>query len=150
MAGRSCFLAVFFHEGEPLRDGTQKIGYMLIDCSKTRIIAKGSATCISSRAKLLWVGFDKDFSLVAMDSAGMVSMLVCTDGGKSWEWIPVLDTLGLSKSSDDSFWPVTVYDGKLVCIPLKGGLNYPDASKRPVTTTLDFKLPLARGTLVKG
>ena len=150
MAGRSCFLAVFFHEGEPLRDGTQKIGYMLMDCSKNRIIAKGSTSCISSGATLKWVGFDKDCSLIAMDSEGMVSMLVCTDAESSWEWIPLLDTLGLRKSTEDCFWPVTVYDGKLVCIPLKGGAKHPDASKRPITTMLQFKLPLARGTFAKG
>lgn len=149
MTGRSRFLAVFYHKGDPLRDGSQKIGYELIDAFTNRAISKGSTSCISSGATLSWVGFDNDGSLLAMDSVGMVSMLVCTDTSGSWEWVPVLDTLGLRKSSDDSFWPVTVYDGKLVCVPLKGGTKHPDATRRPVTSTLNFRLPLARGTLVK-
>jgi chromosome transmission fidelity protein 4 len=94
---------------------------------------------------------------MAMDSEGMVSMLVYTAGplaetaslGASWDWVPMLDTLGLRKSSDDSFWPVTVYDGKLVCVPLKGGVKYPDAARRPVTTTLGLRLPFVRGTVAQ-
>jgi len=149
MAGRSRFLAVFYHEGEPLRDGTQKIGYKLIDALTNRVVTKGSASCVSAGSTLTWVGFNNDGSLLAMDSEGMVSMLVCTDTDSSWEWMPMLDTLGLRKSSDDSFWPVSVYDGKLVCVPLKGGTKHPDATRRPVTASLGLRLPLARGTLVK-
>jgi hypothetical protein len=91
-----------------------------------------------------------------MDSDGMLSMLVCASSldaegptEKHWEWMPMLDTVGLRKSRDDSFWPVTVYDGKLVCVPLKGGMKHPDAVRRPVTAALGFRLPLARGPLTK-
>jgi chromosome transmission fidelity protein 4 len=97
-----------------------------------------------------------------MDSDGMVSMLAATSMNGlgeddtqglvepvSWEWSPLLDTVGHRKSSDDSFWPVTAYNGKLVCVPLKGGTEYPDAARRPVTTTLSFRMPLARSTLTK-
>jgi Minichromosome loss protein, Mcl1, middle region len=90
-----------------------------------------------------------------MDSEGMVSMLVLSvdtvaadsTTSSEWVWIPVLDTLGLRKSSDDSYWPVTVYEGKLICVPLKGKVKYPDATRRPVTATLSFKLPVARSTI---
>jgi chromosome transmission fidelity protein 4 len=157
MAGRSRFLAVYFHRGEPLRDGTQQIGYKLIDPTAHRVVASGPVSCISAGATLSWVGFSNDGSLMAMDSEGMVSMLVYTAGplaetaslGASWDWVPMLDTLGLRKSSDDSFWPVTVYDGKLVCVPLKGGVKYPDAARRPVTTTLGLRLPFVRGTVAQ-
>ena len=90
-----------------------------------------------------------------MDSDGMVSMLVAASGdtvdgvAPSWEWAPVLDTIGLRKSKDDSHWPVTVYDGKLICIPLKGGITYPDAARRPVTTTLGLRMPLAKSVIQK-
>jgi hypothetical protein len=90
-----------------------------------------------------------------MDSDGMVSMLVAASGdtvdgvAPSWEWAPVLDTVGLRKSKDDSHWPVTVYDGKLICIPLKGGITYPDAARRPVTTTLGLRMPLAKSVIQK-
>jgi Minichromosome loss protein, Mcl1, middle region len=153
MVGRFRFLAVFYHVSEPLRNGTQQIGYKLIDAATNRVLASGAMSAISSRSSLVWAGFGNDSSLLVMDSSGMVSMLVCVGDApsySSWEWMPMLDTLGLKKSSDDSFWPVTVYDGKLVCVPLKGGTKYPDAAaRRPVTAALGLKLPLARGTIAK-
>jgi Minichromosome loss protein, Mcl1, middle region len=93
-----------------------------------------------------------------MDSHGLVSMLVHSDEsaglnqleGSQWEWIPMLETERLKKSSDDSFWPISVFDGKVVCVPLKGGTCYPDATRRPVTTALGFKIPLALGCQSKG
>jgi chromosome transmission fidelity protein 4 len=90
---------------------------------------------------------------MAMDSDGMLSMLVPCGANEmtstSWEWSPVLDTVGLRKSADDQFWPVSVYDGKLICVPLKGGNTYPDAARRPVTTTLGLRIPLAKSSIVK-
>lgn len=162
MAGRNRFLAIFYHESMPLQDGTQKLGYMLYDAVANKTLSKGPVSCISLGSSLAWVGFSNDCSLMAMDSDGMLSMLLATsiDGIAeddtpglsetiSWEWAPLLDTVGLRKSSDDTFWPVMVYDGKLVCIPLKGGTQYPDAGRRPVTTTLSMRMPLARSTIAK-
>jgi chromosome transmission fidelity protein 4 len=160
MAARNRFLAVIYHESMPLQDGTQKLGYMIYDAVANKTISKGSVSCISSGSSLSWVGFSNDCSFMAMDSDGMLSMLVATSTNGlteddyqslsepvSWEWSPLLDTVGLRKSSDDSFWPVTVFNGKLVCVPLKGGTQYPDAGRRPVTTTLSLRMPLARSTL---
>ena len=156
MVGRYRFVAVFYHQGEPLRDGTQNIGYKLIDATTNCVLASGTASCVSNRATLSWAGFSNDGSLLVMDSEGMISMLVKSNtsvsldsdtGNGEWVWMPVLDTLGLRKASDDSYWPVTVYDGKLICVPLKGKVKYPDAARRPVTANLSFKLPLARSPL---
>ncbi|KAG7356256.1 minichromosome loss protein Mcl1 related protein [Nitzschia inconspicua] len=149
MVGRDRFMAIFYHDSQPLDDGTQQLGYTLWDASGFRVVAQGSVSCLSKGAKLTWVGFSNELSLFAMDSDGMVSMLVaagdCTSiGAPLWEWCPVLDTVGLRKSKDDSYWPITVVNGKLVSIPLKGGKKYPDASRRPVTTTLGFRMPLSR------
>jgi chromosome transmission fidelity protein 4 len=142
-------MAVFYHEAPPLEDDTQKLGYTLWDAADFRVVAQGSVSCLSKGAKLTWVGFSNELSLFAMDSDGMVSMLVAAGdfaatGHPLWEWTPVLDTVGLRKSKDDNFWPIAVVNGKLVSIPMKGGKKYPDASRRPVTTTLAFRLPLSR------
>ena len=155
MVGRSRFLAVFYHNSTPSVDGTQKLGCLLYDAVANRVLTKSPVSCISTGSSLSWAGFDNDGSLLAMDSDGMVSMLVCSSSlgettGQAvtgWEWVPMLDTIGLKKSADDSFWPITVFDGKLVCVPLKGGTKYPDAARRPVTTALGLRLPLARGNL---
>jgi hypothetical protein len=86
---------------------------------------------------------------MAMDSDGMLSMLVAVEnqdkGNKSfsWNWAPMLDTVGLRKSLEDSFWPVTVQDGKFVCVPLRGGNEHPDAARRPVTAALNLRMPFA-------
>ncbi|KAL3926391.1 MAG: hypothetical protein SGBAC_013495 [Bacillariaceae sp.] len=37
----------------------------------------------------------------------------CSNDGRNWQWIPVLDTLGLRKSTEDTFWPITVQDARL-------------------------------------
>ena len=159
MVGRSSFVAVFYHASSPLPDGTQKLGFLLYDAVSMNEVVSGPVACISSRGNLAWAAFSKERSLVVMDSDGMVSMLAVSaktsdavidnGSGYSFEWTPVLDTLGLRKSMEDSFWPVTSQDGKLVCVPLKGGNQYPDAARRPVTTALPFRMPLARGVLEK-
>ena len=148
MVGRSRFLAVVYHQSAPLLDGTQKMGYTLYDAVVGRVITKGSLSCLSSRATLQWVGFSNDSCLMAMDSDGMLSMLVSSaEVATYWEWMPVLDTMALRKSSEDTHWPIHVTDGKLVCVPLKGGKKYPDVARRPVTTTVGLRLPLARSQL---
>ena len=63
--------------------------------------------------------------------------------------MPMLDTVGLRKSMSDVFWPVEVHGGKLVCAPLKGEQEYPDAARRPVTTTLVLRVPMSTGLTVK-
>jgi len=142
MAGRGRFLAVVYHDASPLADGTQQLAYTLWDASNFDVISQGPVSCLSKGASLTWLGFSNDSSLMAMDSEGMLSML-SQAGTASWEWVPVLDTIGLRKSMDDQFWPITVFDGKMVCVPLKGGNTYPDAARRPVTSTLGLRLPLA-------
>lgn len=152
MAGRGRFVSVFYHRCAPLVDGSQKLDYFLYDAVLNRTVARGPVSCLSSGAALSWVGFMNDFSLLAFDTSGMLSMLVSRTGDLpsntgSWEWVPVLDTVGLRKSSDDSHWPITAIDGKLVCVPLKGGVRYPEATRRPVTAALGFRLPMAKGDL---
>jgi len=156
--GRGRFLAVFYHEACPLQDRTQQLGYTLWDAADFRVVSRGTVSCLSRGSSLSWVGFSNDYSLMVMDSDGMLSMLISTESqsqsqseseSPTWEWAPVLDTVGLRKSSDDRHWPVTVHDGKLVCIPLKGGNTYPDATRRPVTSLLGLRMPLARSLVSK-
>ena len=121
MVGRGGLLAVFYHESTPLMDKTQQLGYTLWDAAEFRVISRGSVSCLSKGSSLSWVGFSNDLSLMVMDTDGMLSMLITagegiSDGNNNWEWTPVLDTIGLRKSSDDYHWPITVHNGKLVCI----------------------------------
>lgn len=154
MVGRGRFLAVVYHSSVPQTDGTQHLEYTLWDAPAFRVITQGSVSCLSKGSSVAWIGFSNDLSLLVMDSDGMLSMLTSTGEHSSpdlrmYEWVPVLDTIGLRKSLDDRHWPVTVYDGKLVCVPLKGGNTYPDATRRPVTTTLGLRMPLAMSVVTR-
>eukprot|EP00934_Nitzschia_sp_Nitz4_P005744 Nitzschia sp. Nitz4//scaffold150_size53981//29254//32411//NITZ4_006678-RA/size53981-snap-gene-0.66-mRNA-1//-1//CDS//3329537074//5734//frame0 len=141
MVGSGRFLAVVYHDTVPLQDGSQKLAYTLWDATSFEVLSEGPLSCLGKGASLTWAGFSNDFSFMAMDSEGMLSMLVPTGGSQKLQWIPVLDTLGLRKSKEDSFWPVSVNDGKLICVPLKGGTSFPDAARKPVTSTLGLRLP---------
>lgn len=147
IAGRDDLVVVIFHRGQPLQDGSQCLGYMLIDILENNIVSKGPMSCLSNKSTLTWIGLSNDKSVLAMDSNGIVSMLVKCKS--NYEWMPMLDTMGLRKSRSDSFWPTTVFDGKVVCVPLKGGMTYPDAARRPITTVLGLRIPLAKALMTK-
>ena len=80
MVGRSRWLAVVYHDGMPLPNKTQKLAYMVVDAVENRIVSRGPLSCISTGCSLTWIGFSNDGSLNAMDSDGMLSMLVCASG----------------------------------------------------------------------
>ncbi len=149
LVGRDRFLAVIYHECNPLMDGTQRLGYSVFTGVDGVEIAQGSVSAIGKGSSLTWVGFDNALSLFVMDDEGVLSMLVSSkahDGSAvSHSWVPALDTMGLKKSREDSFWPVNVQDGKLFCVPLKG-VKHPDPIRRPLPTSYPLRMPLARGT----
>ncbi len=147
MVGRGRLLAVIYHEANPLMDGSQKLGYTIYDGPTAQVLLEGSISALSPRSCLTWAGFASDLSLFIADQEGMVSMLV-TSKSRSFsnvtsKWVPMLDTLRLKKSREDHFWPIAIQDAKLICAPLKGVLH-PDATRRPLTTALAMRMPLAR------
>merc|ERR1711935_514526 len=96
LAGRSRFLIVFCHRSLPLVDKTQQIDYILWDIESFAVLSKGPASCIGQGASLSWAGFSSDCAPMVLDSDGMLSMLVpCCNDGREWQWVPLLDTLGL-------------------------------------------------------
>ncbi|KAL7551959.1 LOW QUALITY PROTEIN: hypothetical protein ACHAWF_015169, partial [Thalassiosira exigua] len=141
--GRGRFVAVFHHRGAPAPDGTQSLGYLIVDGVTGATVDAGDVSALGPGSSLAWAGFSDKCVLSAMDSDGTLSMLARGGGGSRSGWMPLLDTTGLRKVASDAFWPVEVYGGKLVCVPLRGGKEYPDASRRPVTTTLNLRMPLA-------
>jgi len=152
LIGRDDFIGVIYHESNPLMDGTQKLGYTMYAGLTGNEISSGSVAGMSAGSSLTWAGFSNDDCLCVVDNDGMMSMLI-SDGlddtsmnvGMNWTWLPMLDMVGLKKSSGDTFWPISIQDGKLICAPLKGGVQYPDASRRPITTLLPLRIPLAKG-----
>jgi len=101
----------------------------------------------SAKASLSWIGFSEDFILTVMDSQGYVSGLFEASG---WQWVPLLDTVPLKKARNDVFWPVSCIGGKFVCVPLRGGNEHPEVLRRPITTVLSYRMPIARaGAMAK-
>jgi hypothetical protein len=150
IVGRDRFVSVFYHRSAtPMQDGTQLLGYTIFDGIKGTVVASGEVSAMSPGASLTWAGFTEVNALSMMDSEGMLSMLARqspTDSGNNHgSWVPMLDTVGHKKSSHDTYWPVEVHGGKLVCVLLRSGKEYPDAARRPVTTTLSLRMPLAIG-----
>jgi chromosome transmission fidelity protein 4 len=149
VVGRGRLLAVFHHESSPLMDGTQKIGCTIYDGMTTREISSAPVAGITSGSMLSWVGFSSDLALAVMDDSGMLSMLMSMKPSResgdnaSFSWIPMIDTVGLRKSKEDSFWPVCVQNGKLLCVPLKGVLH-PNPARRPITSALQLRIPLVK------
>lgn len=151
VVGRNRFVAVFYHRSvSPMQDGTQLLGYSIFDGLTGAVVANGEVSALSSGASLSWAGFTDKCALSIMDSDGMLSMLARYPSSNlsSGNWMPLLDTVGLKKSMNDTYWPVEVHGGKLVCVPLRGR-DYPDAVRRPVTTALPLRIPLATGLTVK-
>eukprot|EP00579_Thalassiosira_antarctica_P009756 CAMPEP_0201922180 /NCGR_PEP_ID=MMETSP0903-20130614/10281_1 /ASSEMBLY_ACC=CAM_ASM_000552 /TAXON_ID=420261 /ORGANISM="Thalassiosira antarctica, Strain CCMP982" /LENGTH=1247 /DNA_ID=CAMNT_0048459265 /DNA_START=142 /DNA_END=3888 /DNA_ORIENTATION=+ len=155
VVGRDRFVAVFYHRSvSPMQDGTQLLGYSIMDGVTGAIVATGEVSALSAGASLSWAGFTDKSALSIMDSDGMLSMLARysnnnAPASNNGNWMPMLDTVGLKKTMNDTFWPVEVHGGKLVCVPLRGGKEHPDAARRPVTTTLNLRIPLATSLTVK-
>lgn len=86
-----------------------------------------------------WVGFDDSGTVYVYSDSGYV-----TAQGSGGIWSPVLDTVPLRKSREDSFWPIAVTASKFVAVLLKGGHEHPEVMQRPIPTNLQLRLPVAR------
>jgi len=153
IVGRDRFVAVFYHRSAtPMSDGTQLLGYSIFDGLTGATVAGGDVSALSHGASLTWVGFNETCALSIMDSEGMFSMLArypSSSNANNGNWMPLLDTVGHKKSTSDTYWPVEIHGGKLVCVLLRGGRVYPDAARRPVTTTLSLRIPMATSLTAK-
>jgi hypothetical protein len=135
-----------------MSDGTQLLGYSIFDGLTGATVAGGDVSALSPGAMLQWVGFNEKCALSIMDSEGMFSMLArypSSSNSSNGNWMPLLDTVGHKKSTSDTYWPVEIHGGKLVCVLLRGGKEYPDAARRPVTTSLSLRIPMATSLTVK-
>ena len=158
VVGRNRFVAVFYHRSvSPMQDGTQLLGYSIFDGLTGAVVVSGEVSALSSGASLSWAGFTDKCALSIMDSDGMLSMLARYPNNNSGSsafhsshgnWMPLLDTVGLKKNANDTYWPCEVHGGKLICVPLRGR-DHPDVLRRPVTTALSLRIPLATGLTAK-
>ena len=149
MVGRGRFLAVVFHENSPLPDKTQQLGYLLMDVISDQILSIGSLSAISKGCHLSWIGFSDEYSLFALDSKGILSMLGIHGGSRVWSWSPMLDCNKMKKMKKDVYWPISILKAQLVCTLLKGGQEFPDPSRMLITTSLGLHMPLGSSVFPK-
>jgi len=142
MVGQGELLAVFYHGGIPLINhstgsASQSLHYQLLDIRRTVVVSQGPV-CLSPDSLLIWAGFDNSDMLHIMDSEGLLSSLV---RGFSWHWTPILESSRLRRNKMDSFWPVGVFNGSLMCSLLRGGEEHPPTNPKPLVSSLPFKPP---------
>lgn len=143
MVGRGDLLAIFYHGGSPLVDpstgaASQALHYQLLDVRRTAVVG-GGPVALSPKSLLTWAGFSNLDILHVMDSEGLVSGLARSFG---WHWTPLLETSRLQRNKMDSYWPVGVFNGSLMCSLLKGGEEHPSTNPKPLVSSLPLKLPL--------
>jgi len=149
MAAAESFLLVLYHRGEPDANGTQQIGYQLLDVGSEdraggnipKVLTQGAMPVpVRSPKPISWVGFaDRGMGLIptAIDSKGMLLGLC---HAANWGWVPLLDTNTVLTSVHNKLWPVSVQLNKLVAVSLK--TPYPDIVPRPVLGSYELFIPL--------
>jgi len=97
------------------------------------------SAAVRKEQALEWLGFDVDNRLLTMlDAQGSVWCLVQCAG---WQWVPVLDTHKVRKSTEHTYWPVMVKFGKLVYVLLNGE-SRPAVYPQPVVATRQLRVPV--------
>ena len=135
MCGRGRWCTVFYLVADPIRESAQQcLGYVLLDMSSFTTVSTGRY----APGSLTWAGVGEDGVTYAMDQEGVLSALHGTSG----HWCPVLDTSAVGKNNKH-YWPVTIAGARLLCVPLAPHESYPNPTRRPTTTSLPLKIPLA-------
>ncbi|KAJ1441494.1 hypothetical protein B484DRAFT_390699 [Ochromonadaceae sp. CCMP2298] len=107
----------------------------------TSMLLTAGVQVVPKEQALAWLGFDVDNGLpVALDVQGMLWSLLRADGA-TWQWVPVLDVRTARKSSEHTYWPVTVRFGKLVYVLLNGE-SRPEIFPQPIVTTRSLRVPV--------
>ena len=130
-------LAVVYHGGSCWPD-RQSLRYLVLNVKDGREVATGTLDLLPD-VTLDWIAFSDQHMLCAMGSDGLLMGLAPVCG---WRWCPLLDLGRVQKSEFESFWPIAVQSGSLMCVKLHGGSTYPLTQPRPHPTMLPLQLPL--------
>lgn len=143
IAGQNNLLAVVYQDSLTLGP-YQNLSCVIYDM-RTRLILYRDKVPISRASRLCWLGFSELGTLYSFDSRGMLRALLQSWG---YQWMPVLDLQKESSSGrTDLLWTVGVLDDEfLLCVPCKSGETYPSVTSRPLTITLQLRIPLLTRT----
>lgn len=147
LAGASDSLAIFYHQAAGL-PGQQSVAMSRYRVAKKQRPVLPVQVPLGYKQELSWAGFTDEGSPCYADSNGTVCVLNSSFGQS---WLPVCLTKGHTKGKSDHFFVIGVSEVRqhVRCIPCKGA-RYPAVLPRPVTSVLDFKLPLLEESTEKG
>ena len=143
MCGLDSRLAVVYHGGVPINENfSLKVDIYEMQWENScggSILVDALHVPLTAKSTLTWLGFETgSMFLVAMDSAGVVSMLIKSMG---WQWMPVLEVEKVRKSVDHKYWPVFLRESTLVYVLLNGE-NKPAVYPTPVVSTRKLRISL--------
>eukprot|EP01038_Epipyxis_sp_PR26KG_P010497 gene10497-14108_t len=143
ICGYDSFLGVIYHSGMPL-DGTfqMKLDYYDInwkDGCKGQLLINGLTVPLSSKANLVWVGYDVECKLLTVFDSN--DKMFCLAKVLGWQWLPILDISIIKKSSEHTYWPIMINKSKL-CYVLLNGESKPVVFPQPVIATKPIRFPL--------
>jgi len=146
MSASHSLLFVIFHESEPCGNGTQNVGYMLVNLdsgdSQTipGVISRGKVPCpVRETSPVKWIGLaEASMGLMPLfvDCKGMLMGLSQSIG---WTWVPLMDFALMKKQA---IWPVGLQGNMLTAVVLRGGLIQPETVPQPVVSSLKLQMPL--------
>ncbi|CAN8009078.1 unnamed protein product [Ixodes pacificus] len=147
LAGASDSLAIFYHQAAGL-PGQQSVAMSRYRVAKKQRPVLPVQVPLGYKQELSWAGFTDEGSPCYADSNGTVCVLNSSFGQS---WLPVCLTKEHTKGKSDHFFVIGVSEVRqhVRCIPCKGA-RYPAVLPRPVTSVLDFKLPLLEESTEKG
>ncbi|KAJ2782167.1 DNA polymerase alpha accessory factor Mcl1 [Coemansia javaensis] len=108
---------------------------------QTRIAA--GACPVSPSAELVWAGFSEEGHPATYDSKGILRVLHRYWTARDAAWVPVLDTLRLSRERNrrEYFWPVALSARQFIVAGCRDKMRHPPFP-RPILDELDLDIPL--------
>lgn len=141
MAAQGHRLAVIYHQGAARLDGTQTLGYLLLDCLEGRRLQAGSVA-ISPGAQLQWLGFSLSGLLSTCDSTGVVRSLSQDFGGS---WVPVFDFANITRGQE-GYWIVGLTEDRVQCIVVERKTDVPQVLQPLTHEPHPLAIPVLQST----
>ncbi|KAG2171322.1 hypothetical protein INT43_002944, partial [Umbelopsis isabellina] len=123
--------------------GDRNLECIVHNTEKLETIQK-SPVITSPGSTVKWIGFSEtSASLPAVyDSKGVLSVLFKQRRPDQATWVPIFDGAKAAKDRglDEKYWPVGLLRDQLMCLVLKGKIEYP-YFPRPIISNIELQIP---------
>lgn len=144
-------LAFIVYSPGPAFKNQQNLEYTLLNTDTNEVLQKDKVQ-LSTDSTLNWIGFSETNQVVTYDSAGVLRVLNRQRRPFQASWVPVFDSkLHAEKVQrpNEKYWPVGVLRDRLMCIVLRGNMDYPFFPRPPIKD-VPLQLPLLEQTTEVG